>query len=261
MSSAFLRLIPRYLRQQFSLASLFLLTSASAFGTWYWYQRPYSVEEKVRSIDPVCLTVSPAELAAYNQRPPQFREVQYVRRVGHGKTVKHGPYRAYNLQGNLLRTGSYSNGREHGDFVRYAPGGIKISQQTYIRGELEGAALWWDTKGKLFDSMMYRNGKRHGPRAGWSGSLYCEENYDGGLLHGPFKHSIGTEKKELVVGSFDRGLPSGQWKWLPAGKTIAMIRGQWQEGRATGRWEWRTPDGQLYFAAEFERGRTLFVEP
>src|SRR6266850_4002744 len=37
---------PRIWRLQFSLAGIFVLMTLSAVGVWYWYQRPYVVENK-----------------------------------------------------------------------------------------------------------------------------------------------------------------------------------------------------------------------
>ena len=93
------RLKPRLWRLQFSLASVFVLMTLSAIGVWFWYQRPYEVENKE-------LASAPAILLRLRDTPPGFpapvrREVETVRRVWGGKTVRHGPRRIYDGTGKL----------------------------------------------------------------------------------------------------------------------------------------------------------------
>src|SRR5262245_4979923 len=253
----------RFLRLQFSLASLLVLTTLSAVGLWYWYQRPYLVENKITSVaDPFAAPAGPGK------KNWDRRDVEYVRRVWGGKTVRHGPMKVYDNQDRLLRLDNYRNGEKHGESIRYEPAGKPSRVETYA------------------------NGKRHGPSR-WSanGTLIAEENYNRDLREGKFEywHPDGTP---FVHAAFHDGHPVGQWSWFPApaprgrpvlpsdflrrpqldltlptvvpitpGRPGGSIVGQWREFLPDGRWEWRDPDGNVYLSAEFVDGRLTKSEP
>jgi hypothetical protein len=246
---------PRLIRLQFSLASLFLLTTAAASGTWYWYQRPYPVERWVGSLYPICTYGLTQPL------PNNYREVQYYRRVRGDEPIEHGRYLGYDAQGNLLRTGYYRNGNAHGDFVDYSATGRKLRQSTLVNGQTQGVCHEWDLAGNLVETANYRDGQLHGTlrRCDSAGKLEREETYDHSVHHGPFDHRLAG--KLCVQGAFEHDLPSGQWTWFPYGNDTATIRGQWREGRAEGRWEWTGPEGRPYLTAEFDDGRLVRTEP
>src|SRR5205809_1134967 len=63
-----------WFRLQFSLASVFVVMTLCAVGTWYWYQRPFAVETKTGGFDPFASPGTPGV-------PWSRREVEYVRRV------------------------------------------------------------------------------------------------------------------------------------------------------------------------------------
>src|SRR5262245_16428397 len=130
-------------RPQFSLASAFVMMTACAGATWYWYQRPYPVERMVASLDGICM------VGVTEPLPKNFHEVQFVRRLWGGRTINHGPYRGYDIQGNLLRTGTFRNGWEHGEFISYNPAGHKVRRRMIVQGELHGPDERWDANGNL----------------------------------------------------------------------------------------------------------------
>ncbi len=251
------------LRLQFSLASFLLVTAASAVAIWAWYRRPYRVEREVVSLDWICTNgMSSQEIAAFRAQPPQFREVQYMRRVKGGKSVRHGAYRAYDLQRNLVRSGYYRDDQADGKFILYAPGGQRLIQQTYVRGLAHGERRRWSGKGQLLTQQEYKNDKEHGFSREWhsNGVLVREENYQDGQRDGTFAiwDASGTQ---VVTGAYQQDLPHGRWTWFPGGGPIASISGQWWNGLADGRWEWEKADGDCYLAAVFDRGRVVQIEP
>src|SRR5262245_66278436 len=89
---------PRLVRFQCCVATGFVLTTVSAVAVWFWYQRPFEVENK--QYGP---TADPFVASGAASPPPLLRrEVETVRRVWGGKTVRHGPRRIYDANDNLL---------------------------------------------------------------------------------------------------------------------------------------------------------------
>jgi hypothetical protein len=260
--TALLGFIRLPLRMQFSLASFLLLTTAAPIGLWIWYYRPFPVEQKVLSLEPICLSVSPQEQAAILARPRDFREVQYMRRVAGGTTIPHGPYRGYDAQGNLLRTGHYRNGVPHGTFEMFAPSGAKTSECTYSEGSLEGYYLQWNVAGALLQCDGYKHGKLHGLSRTWhrDGVLAREEFYQHGVRHGPFSNWDASGLR-LARGAYHQGSPIGPWTWFLFRGDITEVNGQWRDGRAHGKWIWLASDKQQYLVAHFEDGHVLHLEP
>lgn len=234
-------------RPQISLASVFVLMTACAVGAWYWYQRPYAVEEMVKGLDGYCAN----EPEEYRKRPPEFREVRHYRRLWGGGSVEHGPYRGYDKHGNLRRAGMYRHGVKQGEFIGYDGKGHKVTSHNYVDGYLEGELRFW--MGNSTDVYSYHRDKMHGPHREWdtAGNIVREENYENGELHGPFRCN---EKSNdgFVQGTFHHGVPSGAWIWRNSDR--GAMSGQWRDGRADGRWEWRDGNGIKYFVVDFEDG-------
>src|SRR3954454_6768282 len=141
---------PRRWRLQFSLATIFVLMTLSAIGTWFWYQRPFENENRefVRP-DPFSGGVGPPAAALLR------RDVESVRRVWGGKTVRHGQRRVYDGNGKLLLAENYRNGQEDGEFIEYYPSGDKKSLITYVRGQQHGPSRRWANKGGLLAEEHY----------------------------------------------------------------------------------------------------------
>jgi hypothetical protein len=250
---------PRLWRLQFSLAGIFVLMTLSAVATWFWYQRPFEVENKEYSsaVDPF------AAPGAATAGSLLRREVTSVRRVWGGNMVRHGPRRVYDANDNLLIAENYRNGQEHGAFIQYGPAGNRMSLVTYDRGQKHGPSRRWDSKGALLE----------------------DENYSRGLRHGAFEFRRGNGQS-IVQGQFDQGVPAGRWTWFPAtgtaiaanvadnefrprkravyspstSNTFGMIVGEWRDGLPDGRWEWRNADDEAYLTVDFERGRITSEE-
>src|SRR5690348_2711403 len=100
----------RRFRIQFSLATLFGLMTLAAVGAWYWYQRPFEIETKVAQ------PLGPPVAAGW-----KYREVDTVRRLWGGKTMRHGPLRVYDTKGTLVTLDDYRDGEKHGQSLRYTP--------------------------------------------------------------------------------------------------------------------------------------------
>jgi hypothetical protein len=215
---------PRFWRLQFSLTSVFVLMTLSAIGVWYWYQRPYEVKNKEYLVaDPFAVPPGPAHSLIR-------REVESVRRVWGGKTVRHGPRRVYDGEDKLLAVENYRNGQPDGEFIEYhQSNGNKARLTTFVRGEKDGPSRRWNSKGDLI----------------------AEENYSRGLRHGKIDLRD-RDGKQAIEGAFEHGRPVGKWLWFPSGGTIV---GQWKDGAPDGRWEFSDREGQVYLSIDFDRGQ------
>src|SRR5262245_5645678 len=91
---------PRLWRLQFSLAGIFALMTLASIGTWFWYQRPFEVVNIEYVPDGNADPFAAASTASVSRIVR--RDVETVRRVWGGKTVRHGPRRVYDATGNLL---------------------------------------------------------------------------------------------------------------------------------------------------------------
>jgi hypothetical protein len=215
-------------RLQFSLAALFGLMTLTAIGSWYWYQRPFEVENKVSNLtDPF----GPPVAASWTHR-----EVETVRRIWGGKTLRHGPRRVYDNQGNQLTLESFRHGEKHGPFINYTSKGAKSSEQTYSRGKRHGPNLRWDSQG----------------------TLIAEENYANDVRHGRFliRHADGSL---AIEAAYHQGFPQGTWSWFPrpqksTSNTSGTIVGEWKNAHPSGHWKWSDAEGNVYLAVEFQDG-------
>jgi hypothetical protein len=248
---------PRLSRLQFSLAGIFALMTLSAIGVAYWYQWPYAVENKqyASAADPFAAPGEPTPGA--NVR----REVEYVRRVWGGKTVRHGPRRVFDVTGNLTISENYRNGQKDGEFITYGPQGARSRLETFRHGEKHGPSRRWNAKGDLI----------------------LDESYNHDLRDGQFdvRHGDG---QPAITGTFDLGHPTGKWSWFPAAAvniddkvlpfgarqpaavttsaaSPGSVVGQWRDGLADGRWEWRDGNGKLYLSADFDAGHVVHSDP
>lgn len=243
---------------QFSLSKLFALVTLCAVGTWYWYQRPYPVDEWVESLWGVC----PVGRSASDPPPPKdYREVRYYRRVRGKQPVQHGPYYGYDAKGTLLRRGYYRDGWQVGEFADYGPTGGKTTW-TMVRGQIDGERRSWDDRGQLLEFAEYVNGQRQGPSRKWdsNGNLLNDENYSANVLHGLY-FNRDENTLHTTSGWFEHGVPTGSWKWMLHDSDIKQIAGEWQAGLPVGRWEWTDRDGKQKLVAEFASGRVVYVEP
>jgi hypothetical protein len=223
-------------RPQFSPRSVLMLMTLCAIGAWYWCQRPYRVER----------TRGPTEYATFLPRPvhssyPRVqggREVEYVRRLWGGKTVRQGVRRDFDGSDKLVVVENYRNGQLHGQFAEYFSTGEPRRRETYVQGRLHGTSGEWDRHGSKIFEGNYEHGARHGRFQQW--------NSNGALS---------------VEAFFDHDQPAAKWTWHPIDVLARQsgnnaykahtITGQWRARRPDALWEWRDAKGGLYLTASF----------
>ncbi len=229
---------------RFSIAALFLLTTAAAVGLWYWFQWPYEIRNvtyaSVGNVDPFA---APGAAVAVTKGEIVRIEVETVRRVWSRdkKTIRHGPRTVYDGRNVVLSQGNYRNGVKHGRFAEYYGTGKLRSEEFFERGQLHGASRRWDSVGRLTE----------------------ETHYDRGRLHGKYLRTY-RNGDVAVADAYASGVPAGQWIWYPAihevtGRLekLGTTTGQWREGAPDGIWECRNGYGRIYLTAQFDRGRLV----
>lgn len=65
-----------------------------------------------------------------------------------------------NLSGTVVETGSFLDGRPHGDWMQYNETGEIIGQAEYAFGEKEGRWLIWNTDKSVLYEINYLNNQR-----------------------------------------------------------------------------------------------------
>ena len=155
---------------------------------------------------------------------------------------KHGYFKTYDLEGNLLETLKYQEGilipdpeeLSKLDIKReYHPNAQVKSVGSYNKGVKEGVHRKYTLEGKVESAKIYSRGKitgvgivdAEGKRQGkWkeyyaSGELRSEGEYINGKRLGDwmFYYEDGKEEQQ---GSYHKGKPDGDWKWTyPNGNT------------------------------------------
>lgn len=110
----------------------------------------------------------------------RFREEFYV--LLPERRVKHGPYKKFNADGICVIKGEYKNRYRHGKWSIVDPEGRSCLRH-YIKGEITGIELMWDTDGQLCQENNYVNGQLHGEMKEYEfGKLCCIQVWNHGNL-------------------------------------------------------------------------------
>ncbi len=89
----------------------------------------------------------------------------------------------YDLNGNMLSSESFINGKRSGKWIKYYPDGSKSFEANYINGKKEGVALAWWSNGNLKSKSNFTNGVANGRQEQWyrSGARFKVFNLEDGL--------------------------------------------------------------------------------
>ncbi len=109
-----------------------------------------------------------------------------VNKMSLPESVKHGKYEAYSSKDyKLTEEGTYKNGKKHGLWIAYYPGGkIPAVTSEYKEGRLHGVVREYDLKnGKVLRSeTTYKDGAKHGKMTVYDkrGKKVAEKMFDNG---------------------------------------------------------------------------------
>ncbi|MCB0631918.1 MAG: toxin-antitoxin system YwqK family antitoxin [Saprospiraceae bacterium] len=95
-------------------------------------------------------------------------------------SLMHGPYREYDIAGNLLRLMNYKNGSLEGEYLTFFPSGQLASRHEYESGHPNGPQLWYYDNGNIKQEMTIVYGKTEGEVRSYTreGNLQSIRNYD-----------------------------------------------------------------------------------
>ena len=173
---------------------------------------------------------------------------------------KHGFFKEYNEEGNLLKIEKYENDQLIVDAletrkldvrVDYWPNGNPKIIGTYYNGIAEGIRREYNSKGQVIQSYILKSGFILGEGIMDDGGLkqgYWEEYYDD-------HYAKANEKLIRAKGKYKNSKPIGEWVYyLPNGKV--EIEGSYDErGKKTGLWTWYYPNGNTLIEENYEDGK------
>jgi len=101
--------------------------------------------------------------------------------------LKHGLFKTYHANGQILEEAHYVKGKEHGTERQYDKEGILIGSYQIIHGT--GLDLWFWSRGLLGEERYCKEGHRHGPERWWKDrkNISKEGYYKLDIPHGIFR--------------------------------------------------------------------------
>jgi len=166
--------------------------------------------------------------------------------------IKHGYFKFYSKEGNLLSVSKFVDSVEQEDAVEiqklelektYYPDGKLKSTSLFRNGILEGISLEYSADGQIEKAIEYRKGNRIGE------GLVLED----GSRDGPWKEYYpgGAVKAE---GVYDKGKKKGKWTYYHSNGRIEQTGKYNQEGKPEGTWLWYYETGYLLREENYYRG-------
>lgn len=172
---------------------------------------------------------------------------------------KHGFYKEYDENGNLLKIEKYENDQLIADALEtrklemridYWPNGNPKIIGTYYKGVAEGIRREYNDKGKVVEAFVLKSGfivgkgvmNDDGTKQG-----FWEEYYDD-------HYAKSGEKLIRAKGKYKNSKPVGEWVYyLPDGKI--EIEGSFDDtGKKMGLWTWYYPNGNVLIQENYEDG-------
>jgi len=172
--------------------------------------------------------------------------------INYKDDLKHGYFKEYAENGDLLRIQKYTNGviqQEAAEIQKlevqneyYANGKVKISAM-FRNGVPEGILRQYDSTGAIEKTLLYKNGFVIG-----EGIVK-----DDGNRHGTWKdfYDDGSLK---AIGNYDNGKQTGEWKFYYQGGKIEQTGKFSKSGKLEGIWKWYYENGQLQREENYRAG-------
>jgi antitoxin component YwqK of YwqJK toxin-antitoxin module len=98
--------------------------------------------------------------------PPKGEE-QWCQKIVNGKPIKDGPFVVYATGGTRMIAGTYSDGKQTGEWTMWYENGERASVDHYKDGEQDGLHTSWYANGQKAIEGEYRDGKRIGVWTRW----------------------------------------------------------------------------------------------
>jgi len=101
--------------------------------------------------------------------PPKGEE-QWCQKIVNGKPVKDGPFVLYGADGTKTIAGTYSDGKQTGEWTMWYENGQRASVDHYKNGVQDGTHTSWYANGQKAIEGEYRGGMRVGVWTRWDAS-------------------------------------------------------------------------------------------
>lgn len=95
-----------------------------------------------------------------------------------GKDEKHGPWRSWHKNGQLMMEGKYSHGLETGKFTWYHTNGQRSVEGEFTEGQKAGKWTWWHAKGQKASQGQYADGAQTGKWVFWGADGKVKQRAD-----------------------------------------------------------------------------------
>jgi uncharacterized protein (TIGR02145 family) len=158
----------------------------------------------------------------------------------------HGAYLVWNPGGQLVHENHFADGLESGSERQWYDNGQLKSEITRATGTLEGAWIEYYSSGQKDEEGKYAAGKQHGLWVCWfkNGQKKKECNYDAGVLAGSYQ--AWYENGQLQeAGIYSGGKEEGLWiRWHSNGQKER--EGTFSEGVKNPGWSYWTEYGRAY---------------
>lgn len=126
----------------------------------------------------------------------------------------------YSTYGLLLEEGQMKGKQRIGKWIAYdRKTKLKISEENFVNGKLEGEIKSFYTNGKLLKIENYKAGKKSGTVIMYApnGNVVNNSNFLNGRKDGTFVNYDKNGQK-LLSGKYKQGKPQGIWKYYKNGK-------------------------------------------
>ena len=141
----------------------------------------------------------------------------------------------YRVSGEKEQEGVYLNDDVHGTWTWWYAGGALHREESYHKGETDGAFLELDTAGEALVSGQHAAGEREGFWRVHVNDHVEEGSYLAGQKHGKWTHTYGSGKRQFE-GEFDFGQPVGKHQqWHPNG--VLEEAGKYEGGAKHKKWK------------------------
>lgn len=178
------------------------------------------------------------------------------------------------LEGKLVFSGQYANGKPEGDFVYHDRAAREVgrfsitagtgtmltfhvnkrpsSRQYLYQGTPAGIYQELSPLGKVVVEGRFRNGQKHGTWKEWTpdGVPTLEQTWKRGKLDGIVKKYV--DGKPSLVANYADGRPNGPYTEMRDDKPA--LQGQFVDGKKTGIWTTYAPDGTVLLVATYVDG-------
>jgi len=147
--------------------------------------------------------IDPESVEVVKQRYPDGKvKLAYeVARDANDNFVKHGDWKLFNLEGEVIAQGQYRNNEQHGRWQRWHNGTDSelfleepytqftppyFSETDFQHDQLHGIWSIRDSQGRTISEIEFRDGVRHGKATWWhaNGNLMQEISFADGEIHG-----------------------------------------------------------------------------